>query len=101
MKLQMRGNLIFCMNEEEAQDDAAIRAGWDETQTGDDQKTDGICMVTGKPAEISRIHRTIKGVAGAQSSGAALVSFNAPAFESYGKEQSYNAPVRKVCGVCV
>lgn len=87
------GNLIFCMNEEEAQDDAAIRAGWDETQTGDDQKTDGICMVTGKPAEISRIHRTIKGVPGAQSSGAALVSFNAPAFESYGKEQSYNAPV--------
>lgn len=32
---------------------------------------------------------------GAQSSGAALVSFNAPAFESYGKEQSYNAPVGK------
>ena len=30
---------------------------------------------------------------GRQSSGAALVSFNAPAFESYGKEQSYNAPV--------
>ena len=24
-----------------------------------------------------------------------LVSFNAPAFESYGKEQSYNAPVGK------
>lgn len=34
-------------------------------------------------------------VPGAQSSGAALVSFNAPAFESYGKEQSYNAPVGK------
>lgn len=32
-------------------------------------------------------------VPGAQSSGAALVSFNAPAFESYGKEQSYNASV--------
>ena len=32
---------------------------------------------------------------GAQSSGAALVSFNAPAFESYGKEQSYNAMVGK------
>src|SRR5699024_8943600 len=45
--------------------------------------------------EISRIHKTIKGVPGAQSSGAALVSFNAPAFESYGKEQSYNAPVGK------
>ncbi len=33
---------------------------------------------------------------GAQSSGgAALVSFNAPAFESYEKSQSYNAPVSK------
>src|SRR5699024_6510136 len=50
---------------------------------------------TGKRTEISRIHKTIKGVPGAQSSGAALVSFNAPAFESYGKEQSYNAPVGK------
>lgn len=39
--------------------------------------------------------RGIKGVPGAQSSGAALVSFNATAFESYGKEQSYNAPVGK------
>lgn len=35
----------------------------------------------------------IKGVPGAQSSGAALVSFNADSFSSYGKEQSYNAPV--------
>ena len=55
----------------------------------------GICLVTGKKAEISRIHKAIKGVPGAQSSGAALVSFNAPSFESYGKEQSYNAPVGK------
>ena len=53
----------------------------------------GTCLVTGKKDEIARIHSTIKGVQGAQSSGAALVSFNAPAFESYGKEQSYNAPV--------
>ena len=43
--------------------------------------------------EIVRTHGTFQGVQGAQSSGATLVSFNAPAFESYGKEQSYNAPV--------
>lgn len=35
----------------------------------------------------------IKGVMGAQSAGAALVSFNAPAFCSYGHEQGENAPV--------
>ena len=50
---------------------------------------------TGKQTEIARIHTVIKGVRGAQSSGAALVSFNASAFESYEKEQSYNAPVGK------
>ena len=57
----------------------------------------GKCLVTGKETEIARIHRGIKGVPGAQSSGAALVSFNATAFESYGKEQSYNAPALLDC----
>ena len=52
-------------------------------------------MLQEKKQKIARIHRGIKGVPGAQSSGAALVSFNATAFESYGKEQSYNAPVGK------
>ena len=41
------------------------------------------------------MHPAIKGVDGAQSSGAAIVSFNAPAFCSYGQEQNYNAPVGK------
>lgn len=44
---------------------------------------------------IENIHPSIKNVAGAQSSGAALVSFNAPAFCSYGKEQNLNAPTGK------
>jgi len=39
------------------------------------------------------LHPSIKGVRGAQSSGASIVSFNLPAFASYGKEQSFNAPV--------
>jgi CRISPR-associated protein Csd1 len=54
----------------------------------------GRCLVTGNTATIARVHETkIKGVVGAQSSGAALVSFNVGAAESYGKEQSFNAPV--------
>lgn len=57
------------------------------------QDTRGICLVTGQRTEIARLHGAVKGVQGAQSSGAMLVSFNAPAFESYGKEQSFNAPV--------
>lgn len=88
------GNLIFCREINYAQDDPAIQEAWERARDSSDESEQmGICLVTGKQAEISRIHKTIKGVPGAQSSGAALVSFNAPAFESYGKEQSYNAPV--------
>lgn len=54
----------------------------------------GTCLVTGRKDEpVARLHDNLKGVAGAQSSGAALVSFNERAFESYGKKQGFNAPV--------
>ena len=53
------------------------------------------CLVTGREDEITATHPAIKGVRDAQSSGAALVSFNAPAFCSYGREQNFNAPVGK------
>ena len=89
------GNLIFCMGMKWAQEDADIKNAWEESQKKSGEETEGICLVTGQKSPIPRIHKTIKGVPGAQSSGAALVSFNAPAFESYGKEQSYNAPVGK------
>ncbi|MHB8949106.1 MAG: type I-C CRISPR-associated protein Cas8c/Csd1 [Rhodoferax sp.] len=54
-----------------------------------------MCLVTGDDAPIQRLHTSIKGVWGAQSSGANIVSFNARAFESYGKteRQGENAPV--------
>lgn len=51
------------------------------------------CLVTGEPGVITELHPSIKGVNGAQSSGASLVSFNQNAFESYGKKQGLNAPV--------
>lgn len=87
------GNLVFCVNGDWAQDEYEIREAWENSRGNAEWENEGICLVTGQKTEISRIHGLIKGVPGAQSSGAALVSFNAPAFESYGKEQSYNAPV--------
>jgi CRISPR-associated protein Csd1 len=54
---------------------------------------DAMCLVTGEVAPIARLHPSIKGVPGAQSSGAPLVSFNESAFTSYGKEKGANAPV--------
>lgn len=51
------------------------------------------CLVSGKMLPIARTHQKIKGVLNAQAAGATLIGFNDPAFESYGKKQSYNAPV--------
>jgi CRISPR-associated protein Csd1 len=55
----------------------------------------GVCLVSGKDDLIPALNPAIKGVRDAQSSGAALVSFNLPAFRSYGKEQNENAPIGK------
>jgi CRISPR-associated protein Csd1 len=52
----------------------------------------GFCLATGARSSLARLHPAIKGVEGAQSSGASLVSFNQEAFESYGKQQGENAP---------
>lgn len=86
-------NLVFWVENEFAHVDSEIVSLWNRYRADVSDGPEGICLVTGKRTGISRIHGTIKGVQGAQSSGAALVSFNAPAFESYGKEQSFNAPV--------
>lgn len=61
----------------------------------DDGTSTGLCLVTGKSAPIERLHSAIKGVWGAQTSGANIVSFNLDAFVSFGKEQGANAPVGK------
>ena len=89
------GNLVFYVGTMYAHEDPDIRNAWEKSLQAEGNGTQEICLVTGKRAEISRIHTVIRGVQGAQSSGAALVSFNAPSFESYGKEQSFNAPVGK------
>ena len=86
------GNLLFRVDGVFAHEDDGIRRAW---QNHYDHK-DGMlrqCLVTGKEDVIVPVHPSIKGVDGAQSSGAAIVSFNAPAFCSYGQEQNYNAPV--------
>lgn len=51
------------------------------------------CLVTGKSAPVARLHVAIRGVRGAQSSGASLVSFNLPSFCSFGKTQNFNSPI--------
>ncbi len=68
---------------------------WQQYLKNYQSKIKGQCLVTGqRDSSISRSHPQMKNVSGAQSSGAALVSFNASAFGSYGKGISnLNAPV--------
>ncbi len=64
------------------------------SEQGDgDAAAPATCLVTGLMALPARLHPAIKGVYGAQSSGASMVSFNQNAFNSFGKEQGDNAPV--------
>lgn len=77
-------------------DDPEVAAAWDAAyNSGDDNAVTGRCLVTGREDMIAILHDKIRGVEGAQSSGANLIGFNAPAFESYGKDggQGLNAPV--------
>lgn len=54
-----------------------------------------VCLVTGQNEVSERLHAPIKGVYGAQTMGANIVSFNLDAFKSFGKQQGANAPVGK------
>ena len=91
----MKGaNLAFRVDGAFAQEDPLVRDAWN-AYYGDVQGEQVQCLVTGRLDVAESVHPMLKGVAGAQSSGAAIVSFNAPAFCSYGKEQSLNAPVGK------
>jgi CRISPR-associated protein Csd1 len=51
------------------------------------------CLLTGEADIPARLNAAIKGVWGAQSSGANIVSFNLDAFCSFGKKQGLNAPI--------
>jgi CRISPR-associated protein Csd1 len=71
----------------------AAQQAWAQEYRGLAGTREGFCLATGREALVASLHPDISGVSGAQSSGALLVSFNLPAFTSYGKEQSLNAPV--------
>ena len=88
------GNLTFSLSEQFAAQDPAIADAW--TRHYEDSSDDAEpirCLVTGQPGTLARLHPSIKGVAGAQSSGASLVSFNDSAFCSFEHKQGANAPV--------
>ncbi|MFL8062080.1 type I-C CRISPR-associated protein Cas8c/Csd1 [Xanthomonas vasicola] len=72
---------------------ATARAAWERLQGQSADGVSGICLISGHFAPLARLHPPVKGVNGAQSSGASIVSFNLDAFTSYGKNQGENAPI--------
>lgn len=88
-------NLVFKLEGSEGyiHQRKAVMEAWDGYSSDRTSGVKGQCLVTGRTTGIARLHPSIKGVTGAQSSGASLVSFNLDAFTSYGKTQSFNAPV--------
>jgi len=75
--------------------------------TGDGEgQNESLCLVTGEHLALERLHNAIKGVWGAQTAGANIVSINnknengsnggqTPAFASFNKQQGYNSPISK------
>lgn len=91
--LMKGGNLTFWYQDAPAAADPAVAAAWQrQYESGGEDAEDALCLVTGQHTTLARLHPSIKGVAGAQSSGASLVAFNAPTFCSYEHEQGANAP---------
>lgn len=91
---QIRGQSEFVHDREE------IKAYWNRSlesppeEAEDDPPPRIPSLVTGEFEPLARTHKPqISGVLGQQTTGTALVSFNRTAFESYGKDQSFNAPV--------
>lgn len=89
------GNLVFIHDGAFLHEIPDLKTIWQVAWADEKDAIYQQCLVTGKIAPIQILHPNIKGVQGAQSSGASLVSFNTSALESYGCDgsQGLNAPV--------
>lgn len=88
-------NITFFYDGAPISEIAEVRDAWQRSYDASPDGETQICLITGRQAAAEPVHPAVKNVRGAQSSGAALVSFNAAAFCSFGKEQNINAPIGK------
>ncbi len=94
--LFVTGNIVFLFDLEPIHERDVIKNLWLEHKSQSLKGNYGQCLVTGQNMPLAKLHPNIKGVKNAQSAGAAIVSFNIDSFVSYGKEQSFNAPVSEI-----
>ena len=93
--LQKGANLTFLYHGCFPGEFPELCAAWDAHYGGEKSGETFVDVVTGEVIVPEATHPSIKNVQDAQSSGAALVSFNAEAFESFDREQNLNAPMGK------
>lgn len=88
-------NFVFYLDDEDiyAHESEDVIAKFAQMLSFEENETQGQCLVTGNYGNIARVHNKIKGIRNGQAAGGTIVGFNDPAFESYGKDQSYNAPI--------
>jgi len=91
-------NLIFQFDgdQNDIHDRPATKIIWEKfRQQPSPDELCGQCLITGEPTvPIAKTHNSVP-ILGGHLSGCSLVSFKPDSFKSYGKEQSYNAPVSK------
>jgi CRISPR-associated protein Csd1 len=90
-------NVVFALESDRRSDiylhdRPAAKAIWERLSVSDESATVA-CLITGEGGPVARLHPSIKGVWGAQTSGASIVAFNQESFTSYGHEQGDNAPI--------
>ena len=89
-------NIVFAL-ESERQDNIRLHDRTEARERWSRMAAEGAgaivtCLISGERGPVQRLHPSIKGVWGAQSAGASIISFNLDAFTSYGHEQGDNAP---------
>lgn len=89
-------NVVFQLDGERnyIHDHPQIQKIWTQHYCDEGNNNIAICLVSGQRAPVAKLHPGIKGVGTVTAEGA-VVSFNKKAFESYCKEQNFNAPIGK------
>jgi len=90
-------NIIFRVNGRNPAKLPAVKAFWSQRYVDKDVPVMQ-CILCGRDEPVLQsLPKSVKGVPGAQASGAAIISANANAFESYGLKRSLIAPICLNC----
>ncbi len=93
--------VTFLVDDQFVVDLPAVRAFWGRYNDPAGAETPRVmqCVVCGRERPVlARLQGKIKGIPGGQTSGTAIISANAEAFESYGLKASLVAPTCAACG---